>query len=58
MRARPVSELLALPVRIHGIHVGRGLAFYCSHARRLDSCGYANPHVDERGGIHETLNAV
>ncbi|HEV8460563.1 MAG TPA: hypothetical protein VGQ38_07620 [Gaiellaceae bacterium] len=110
MRGRPVSELLALPVRIHGIHVGRptallvdrhadrllgfevacgdgaqrflpfsvanvrpdeialdsalvliderDLAFYRSHSRRLDTCGYASPEIDEHGEIHEALNAA
>jgi hypothetical protein len=105
-----VSELLALPVRIHGIHIGlptgllvdrhadralgfevacgdgarrflpfavadirageialdsalvlideRDLAFYRSHSRRLDACGYAEPWIDELGGIHETQSAA
>jgi hypothetical protein len=110
VRGRPVSELLALPVRIHGIHVGmpttllvdrhadrllgfevacgdgalrflpfsvadlrpdqialdsalvlideRDLAFYRSHSRRLDACGYAEPWIDEHGDIHEALSAA
>jgi hypothetical protein len=80
--------LLALPVRIRGIHVGRPTALLVDrHAdlllgfevscgdrahrflpvsvardldfnRRLDACGFANPEIDEHGGIHEARNAA
>jgi len=105
-----VAELLALPVRIHGIRVGRptallvdphadrvlgfevacgdgaqrflpfavadlradqiavgsalvliderDLGFYRAHSRRLDACGYAQPCIDEHGGIYEALSAA
>jgi hypothetical protein len=36
----------------------RDLTFYRSHSRRLDSCGYANPLIDEHGDIHEARTAA
>ena len=36
----------------------RDLAFYRSHSRSIDQCGYAEPWVDEHGGVHEALSAA
>jgi hypothetical protein len=110
MRGRAASELLSLPVRMHGIQLGkpvellldvradrllgfevlcgdgarrflpfpvarlqsneialesaltlideRDIGYYRSHSRRLAEAGYADPWIDEDGGIHETATAA
>jgi hypothetical protein len=110
MRGRAASELLSLPVRLHGIQLGRpvealldarvdrllgfevlcgdgarrflpfavarlqadeialesaltliderDIGYYRRRSRRLAEAGYANPWIDEHGGIHETATAA
>lgn len=110
MRARAATELLRLPVRMHGIQLGhlvdawvdkradrllgfeilcgdgarrflpfavvtlhadelaidsaltlideRELDFYRRHSRRLADCGYADPWIDDEGGVHEARSAA
>ena len=110
MRGRPARELLGLPVRLHGIQLGRPvdawldaradrlvgfeilcgdearrflpfavvtvhadelaidsalmlidereLDFYRRNSRRLADSGYADPWVDDEGGVHEALSAA
>jgi hypothetical protein len=110
MRGRAASELLSLPVRMHGIDLGtpvealvdarvdrllgfevlcgdgerrflpfavarlqaseialesaltlideRDLGYYRRNARRLAEAGYADPWIDEEGGLHEAASAA
>jgi hypothetical protein len=110
MSGRPVSEVLSLPVRLHGIQLARpvdvlvdpvddrvvgfeilcgddaqrflpfavarlrpdeialesaltlidegDLDFYRRRLRRLSDLGYADPWLDEHGGVHEALSAA
>jgi hypothetical protein len=110
VRARSATELLTLPVRMHGIQLGRPvdawvdkraerlvgfeilcgdgarrflpfsvvelraeelaidsaltlvdereLDFYRRNSRRLADCGYAEPWIDDEGGVHEALSAA
>ncbi len=110
MRARSATELLRLPVRMHGIQLGRPvdawvdkraerllgfeilcgdgahrflpfavadlraeevavdsaltlidereLDFYRRNSRRLADCGYADPWIDDEGGVHEARSAA
>lgn len=110
MRGRSASELLRLPVRLHGIQLGRplealvdlhadrllgfevicgdeakrflpfsvarlhadeiavesaltliderDLEFYRRRSRRLADLGFADPWVDDEGGIHEERSAA
>jgi len=110
VRARAATELLRLPVRMHGIQLGhlvdawvdkradrllgfeilcgdgahrflpfavvdvraeevsvgsaltlideRELDFYRRHSRRLGDCGYADPWIDDEGGVHEARSAA
>ncbi|MFL5954683.1 MAG: hypothetical protein ACJ76I_11310 [Gaiellaceae bacterium] len=36
----------------------RDLDFYRRRSRRLDDLGYAEPWVDDQGGVHEALSAA
>lgn len=36
----------------------RELDFYRRNSRRLADCGYADPWIDEDGGVHEALSAA
>jgi len=110
MRARGAAEVLALPVRLHGIQLGKPVAafvdrdadrvlgfevacgdgahrflplavaslaadeitvhsaltlidesdldFYRRNTRRLADVGFADPWIDEDGGLHEALSAA
>jgi hypothetical protein len=110
VRGRPARELLGLPVRLHGIQLGRPvdawldpradrivgfeivcgdgarrflpfavvtlradelaidsaltlidereLDFYRRNSRRLAECGYADPWIDDDGGVREALSAA
>ena len=110
MRGRSASDLLALPVRLHGIQLARpvdvlvdnavdrvigfevscgdgaqrflpfavarlradeialesaltliderDLDFYRRRLRRLSDLGYADPWIDDDGGVHEALSAA
>jgi hypothetical protein len=36
----------------------RELGFYRRNSRRLGDCGYAEPWIDDEGGVHEALSAA